>query len=64
MLQYGPWLAQNQAKLKPDELHNYRKQHEYMERICAVYESSLAAADQSAKALELMQEAQCNCVHA
>ena len=64
-IMYGPikeicgkfpeWLAENEKKLSKKEYERYGKQYQYMQRICAVYETT---PDNFERITELMQDMQ------
>ena len=64
-IMYGPikeicgkfpeWLAENEKKLSKEDYERYGKQYQYMQRICAVYETT---PDNFERITELMQDMQ------
>jgi len=52
---YPEWLAENQPKLSNEDYLRYGKQYQYIQRICAVYETT---PDNFERLMELMQDMQ------
>jgi len=52
---YPEWLAENQSKLSEEDYTRYGKQYQYVQRICAVYETT---PDNHERLVELMQDMQ------
>lgn len=52
---YPEWLAENQPKLSEEDYLRYGKQYQFIQRICAVYETT---PDNFERLMELMQDMQ------
>ncbi|KAL4439713.1 hypothetical protein ABPG75_002714 [Micractinium tetrahymenae] len=53
---YPEWLEANKSKLSQEEYEQYRQQHGFIQRICAVYESSPSDFAQLIDLLQQMQQ--------
>jgi peroxin-19 len=53
---YPEWLADNERKLDPAEYENYGKQYQYMQKICAVFETEPDNFDRLTMLLMEMQQ--------